>query len=124
MGTGEEIAVSSLMLAAMSGAMVVFAGALYAVVFAIGKVTEKPTLIRLSYLFYGVLVVSVLVLARSLDFSGVWIWVAATMLLGYLIAPHGIWLLCVGTHLSAHDADKKIPPNDDASNLTRRVSHE
>ena len=92
--------VNSIMLATMSGAMVVLAGALYAAVYAIGKLSDSAALVRLSYLFYGVLVVSVLVLARTLDFSGIWNWVAAVMLAGYLLAPQGIWRLCVGTHIA------------------------
>ena len=123
MNSGQLGEVSSIMLAAMAGAMVVFAGALYAVVFAIGKATENPNLVKLSYLFYGVLVVSVLVLARSLNFSGVWIWVAVTMLIGYLLAPHGIWTLCVGTHISNHESDDD-QSDTDTSDLARRVTHE
>jgi len=86
------------MLAAMAGAMVVLAGALYAAVYVIGRLAENPALVRLSYLFYAVLVVSVLVLARTLNFSGFWNAVTAVMLVGYLLAPQGIWKLCVGTH--------------------------
>ena len=123
MGAGQLGEVNSLLLGTMAGAMVVFSGALYAVVLSIGKTIGNPTLVRLSYLFYGVLTVSVLVLARTLEFSGVWNWVAATMLVGYLLAPHGIWALCVGTHLSAHESGDNSP-NIKSSDLTRRVSHE
>lgn len=94
----QALETNGILLATMAGAMVVLAGALYAAVFAIGKVTDNVTLVRLSYLFYAVLVVSVLVLARTLNFSGIWNWVAAVMLFGYFIAPGGIWRLCVGTH--------------------------
>ena len=94
--------VNSILLATMAGAMVVLAGALYAAVFAIGKIFANPFLVRLSYLFYGVLVVSVLVLARSLDFSGFWNSVTIVMLAGYLLAPQGIWRLCVATHKDEH----------------------
>jgi len=99
MDPAQAAEVNSIMLATMAGAMVVLAGALYAAVYAIGKLSDSISLVRLSYLFYGVLVVSVLVLARTLNFSGIWNWVAAVMLAGYLLAPHGIWRLCVGTHL-------------------------
>ena len=61
MDAAEAVAVNSIMLATMAGAMVVFAGALYAAVYAIGKLSDSVSLVRLSYLFYGVLVVSVLV---------------------------------------------------------------
>jgi len=110
MDAGQAAEVNSIMLATMSGAMVVLAGALYAAVYAIGKLSDSTSLVRLSYLFYGVLVVSVLVLARTLNFSGIWNWVAAVMLAGYLLAPQGIWKLCVGTHL-----DEKLHGGDAGS---------
>ncbi|MFW2403992.1 MAG: hypothetical protein ACN4GT_04430 [Gammaproteobacteria bacterium] len=105
MDANQAVEVNSIMLATMAGAMVVLSGALYAAVFAIGRLAENVNLVRLSYLFYGVLVVSVLVLARTLNFSGVWNGVAIVIMIGYLIAPQGIWYLCVGTHAGeAHDA--------------------
>lgn len=103
MDTAQAVVVNSILLATMAGAMVVLAGALYAAVFAIGKFSDNPALVKLSYLFYAVLFVSTLVLARTLDFSGVWNGVAAVMLIGYLIAPQAIWKLCVGTHGGARD---------------------
>jgi len=105
MDANQAVEVNSIMLATMAGAMVVLSGALYAAVFAIGRLAENVNLVRLSYLFYGVLVVSVLVLARTLNFSGVWNGVAIVIMIGYLIAPQGIWYLCVGTHAGdEHDA--------------------
>jgi len=98
MDASQAVEVNSIMLATMAGAMVVLSGALYAAVFAIGRLAQNINLVRLSYLFYGVLVVSVLVLARTLNFSGIWNGVAVVMLVGYLIAPQGIWYLCVATH--------------------------
>jgi hypothetical protein len=92
----------------MAGALVVLAGALYAAVFAIGKIFGSPGLVKLSYLFYGVLVVAVLVLGRTLDFSGVWNWVVVVMLVGYLVAPQAIWKLCEGTHSGAHGPMNEI----------------
>lgn len=105
MDASQAVEVNSIMLATMAGAMIVLSGALYAAVYAIGRLAQNINLVRLSYLFYGVLVVSVLVLARTLNFSGIWNGVAVVMLVGYLIAPQGIWYLCVGTHAGdAHEA--------------------
>jgi len=98
MDTAQVMQVNTIMLATMSGAMVVLAGALYAAVFAIGRLAENQNLVRLSYVFYGVLAVSVLVLARTLDFSGLWNLLVVTLLGAYLVAPQAIWKLCVGTH--------------------------
>ena len=105
----QGVAVNSILLATMTGAMIVLAGALYAAVFAIGKLSNNVALIRLSFLFYGVLVVSVLVLARTLDFSGFWNVVAVVMLVGYLLAPQGIWHLCVATHADEATAEDTVP---------------
>jgi len=102
----QAVEVNSILLATMAGAMVVLSGALYAVVYAIGRLANNPSLVKLSYLFYAVLIVSVLVLARTLNFSGFWNVIAVVMLVGYLIAPQGIWKLCVGTH----SADSETSP--------------
>lgn len=111
MDASQAVEVNSIMLATMAGAMVVLSGALYAAVFAIGRLAQNINLVRLSYLFYGVLVVSVLVLARTLNFSGIWNGVSVVMLVGYLVAPQGIWYLCVGTH----GADDQEPADDTAN---------
>jgi len=113
-GVAEAVEVNSILLATMAGAMVILAGALYAAVYAIGKISGSAGLVKLSYLFYGVLVVSVLVLARTLNFSGFWNAITVVMLVGYLLAPQGIWKLCVGTHSGDSDHD---------SDATERSSH-
>lgn len=111
MDTAQAIEVNSILLATMAGAMVVLAGALYAAAFAIGKFSKNPSLVNLSYLFYAVLVVATLVLARTLGFSGVWNWVAVVMLVGYLVAPQAIWKLCVGTHSDEESHDDQLARN-------------
>lgn len=106
MEASTALEVNRLLLATMAGALVILAGALYAAVFAIGKLSGKPGLIRLSYLFYAVLVVAVLVLARSLDFSGFWHALVLLLLTGYLVAPPVIWQLCVATHAGDARGDR------------------
>lgn len=103
MDAAEALEVNRILLATMAGAMVILAGALYAAVFAIGKMADKAGMVKLSYIFYGVLVVSVLVLARSLEFSGVWNLLTVVLLVGYFISPHAIWKLCEGTHAGHED---------------------
>jgi hypothetical protein len=98
MDATQATAVNGILLATMAGALVVLAGALYAAVFAIGKLFDNPALVKLSYLFYAVLVVAVLVLDRTLGFSGAWDLLIVVMLAGYLFAPQAIWKLCVATH--------------------------
>jgi hypothetical protein len=103
MDATQATAVNGILLATMAGALVVLAGALYAGVFAIGKIFNSPSLVKLSYLFYAVLVVAVLVLDRTLGFTGAWDLIIVAMLAGYLFAPQAIWKLCEGTHLHTHE---------------------
>ena len=56
-----------------------------------------------AYGAYAGLFCSVLALANATNLNGYWQIVVVTMLVGYLIAPHGIWHLCVGTHASDHE---------------------
>jgi hypothetical protein len=38
------------------------------------------------------------VLVVRLGLHGAWLWIAAVMLIGYLLAPYAIWNLTVETH--------------------------
>lgn len=83
-----------------TAAMVIVLGALYALLFAFSRVGKRPRLMPLAYLSYTGLFVSALVLAQATNLlkHPVWALLVVLMLLGYLLAPHGIWHLCVGTH--------------------------
>jgi hypothetical protein len=96
----EPVALKDFFLAFFSAAMVVLTGALYALLFAYARVRRRPGLMPLAYAAYLGLVASVLVLAAAahLFASGFWILIVAVMLVGYLLAPHAVWHLCVGTH--------------------------
>ena len=100
----EPVAVKDFFLTFFSAAMVILSGALYALLFAYARVRQRPRLMPLAYLAYLGLVVSVLVLAivANLFSTGFWAFVVTLMLVGYLLAPHGIWHLCVGTHVHEH----------------------
>lgn len=93
-----------------SAAMVIMTGALYALLFAYARVKHVPRLMPMAYLAYGGLVVSVLTLARAANLlhHPFWTAIVGLMLVGYLLAPHGIWHLCVGTHSEDH-AEKSVP---------------
>jgi len=101
----EPVALKDFFLTFFSAAMVILSGALYALLFAYARVRQRPRLMPLAYLAYLGLVVSVLVLAMvtNLFATGFWTFVVVLMLVGYLLAPHGIWHLCVGTH--AHERE-------------------
>jgi len=88
----------------IAGAAVVIFGALYALLFASARVYRRPRLMPVAYGAYAGLFAAVMALARALELSGFWELVVAVMLVGYLLAPHGIWYLCVGTH-RAHAVD-------------------
>lgn len=89
-----------------ASAMVIVMGALYALLFAFSRIREFPKLIGLAYLSYAGLVVSTLFLAdaANLFHHPFWTTIVAFMLIGYLLAPHGIWHLCVGTHADEHES--------------------
>lgn len=80
--------------------MVIMTGGLYALLFAYARVKGRPRLMPLAYIAYLGLFISVLVLASVANLlnHGFWIVIVLLMLIGYLLAPHAIWHLCVGTH--------------------------
>jgi uncharacterized membrane protein len=100
----EPVALKDFFMTFFSAAMVILTGALYALLFAYARVKQRPRLMPLAYAAYLALVVSVLVLAvvAHLFATGFWTVIVALMLIGYLLAPHAIWHLCVGTHAHAH----------------------
>jgi hypothetical protein len=97
----EPVELKDFFAAFFSGAMVVLSGALYALLFAWSRIHGPARMMVLAYAAYALLVVSVVVLSDALHLGGFWWIVAATMLIGYLLAPHGIWHLCAGTHADA-----------------------
>jgi len=104
----EPVELKDFFIVFFSGAMVIMAGALYALLFAWSRLQSKPWLMLLAYGSYGILFVSVLTLGSAAHLNGFWWWLVVAMLVGYLLAPHGIWKLCVGTHAN-HDANENPP---------------
>jgi hypothetical protein len=100
----EPVELNNILIAGIAGALVVLFGALYALAFALGRLNRMPWLTGLAYLFFALLTVSVFVLANTLNLNGIWQAVTATLLAGYLMAPHGIWKLCTGTHSGADES--------------------
>lgn len=94
----EPVSEANLLAAALAGAFVVLAGAGYALLFALSRVLDKPSLMPVAYVSYVLLAISVVVLADSLHLGGYWRALVFLMLAGYLLAPHGIWHLCVAVH--------------------------
>jgi len=106
----EPVALKDFFITFFSAAMVIMTGGLYALLFAYARVKSRPALMPLAYLAYLGLFASVLVLAFAANLfnNGFWTVIVLLMLMGYLLAPHAIWHLCVGTH---HDeaADEAEP---------------
>ena len=96
----EPVALKDFFLTFFSAAMVIMTGGLYALLFAYARVKSRPGLMPWAYTSYLALCVSVLALAyaANLFINGFWIVIVFLMLIGYLLAPHAIWHLCVGTH--------------------------
>lgn len=96
----EPVALANFFTVFFSAAMVIMTGALYALLFAFSRVKKMPRLMPFAYFVYAGLAISVLVLgdAANLFHSAFWTAVVGLMLVGYLLAPHAVWHLCVGTH--------------------------
>lgn len=106
----EPVALQNFFITFFSAAMVIMTGGLYALLFAYGRIKHRPALMGAAYVSYAALVASVIVLAYAANLfnSAFWITIVALMLVGYLLAPHAIWHLCVGTH--AHETDEASEP--------------
>ena len=94
----EPLGLSNLFVGTLAGAAVVLMGAFYALFFALGRLQRNNAFALSALASYGLLVVAVVALVLALRLSGFWMVVAATMLIGYFLAPRAIWRLCVGTH--------------------------
>lgn len=107
----DPVAVNDIMAAAIAGALIILFGATYALLFAFSRIRGHRFLMIGAYLAYGLLVVSVAVLARTLNLEGFWQSITAVMLVGYFIAPRLIWNLCAGTHPPHGDDVPDTHPN-------------
>ena len=94
----EPIALHDFFITFFSSALIILAGAGYALLFAWSKVNPDFR-IKIAALFsYAVLILSVVELTRAAQFHGYWLIISFAMVIGYFFAPIGIWHLCVKTH--------------------------
>ena len=100
----EPVALKDFFITFFSAAMVIMTGGLYALLFAYARIKRRPGFLWLAYASYAALVAAVLTLAAAANLFGsaFWVTIVALMLVGYLLAPHAIWHLCVGTHREPH----------------------
>lgn len=96
----EPVELADFFVTFFSAAMVILCGGLYALLFAYARVKNAPRLMPLAYISYIGLAISAITLANTANLfnSAFWTVVVLLMLAGYLLAPHGIWHLCVRTH--------------------------
>ncbi|MBI5331051.1 MAG: hypothetical protein HZB71_10610 [Betaproteobacteria bacterium] len=96
----EPVKLANFFTVFFSAASVILFGATYALLFAWSRIRNRPRLMPLAYAAYLGLLVSVIVLAFAANLFNNTFWSAIVllMLFGYLLAPHAIWHLCVGTH--------------------------
>ena len=94
----EPVALKDFFITFFSAALVILAGASYALLFAWSRLKQGLRYKIAAYIAYGVLVISVLELTRAAQFQGYWLMISFLMLIGYFFAPLGIWHLCVRTH--------------------------
>lgn len=118
----EPVELKDFFIVFFSGAMVIMAGALYALLFAWSRLQSKPWMMFFAYLSYGILFISVLTLASAAHLHGFWWWLVVIMLVGYLFAPHGIWNLCESTHAALDNEEKSTIPH--SNQLTDKVIEE
>ena len=106
----EPVKLANFFIVFFSAASVILFGATYALLFAWSRVKQRPRLMPLAYAGYLGLFVSVIVLAFAANLfnNTFWTVIVLLMLVGYLLAPHAIWHLCVGTHAEEH-ADEAAP---------------
>lgn len=102
----EPVKMADFFITFFSAASVIVFGAVYALLFAYSRIKKVPRIMPLAYAAYAVLFVSVIELANVAHLFGslFWLCVVILMLAGYLLAPHAIWNLCVGTHAATEDA--------------------
>lgn len=94
----EPVALEDFFITFFSSALIILAGASYALLFAWSKVNPNFRIKIAAYVSYAVLIFSVVVLTRAAHFQGYWLIISLVMVVGYFFAPIGIWHLCVKTH--------------------------
>jgi hypothetical protein len=97
----EPVELKDFFIAFFSAALVILAGAGYAGLYAWAKLRAKPGLLAWAYGCYAALAAATFALARAAHLNEEWRILVGLMLVGYLLAPHGVWRLCAASH--AHE---------------------
>ena len=94
----EPVALQDFFATFFASALIILAGASYALLFAWSKLNSKTSLKVSAYIAYLVLLIAVGVLTVTANFTGYWLMLSWVMVIGYFFAPIGIWHLCIKTH--------------------------
>ena len=94
----EPVAPNDFFITFMSAALIVLFGAAYAGFYAWSKLRDKPRLMMWAIICYAFLTGATFLLAQATHLNGEWQILVGLMLFGYLMAPMGIWKLCLGSH--------------------------
>jgi len=94
----EPVALKDFFITFFSAALIILAGASYALLFTWSKINADRRIVISKYFSYIVLAVAVAALTRAANFSGYWLIISFVMLIGYFFAPIAIWYLCIKTH--------------------------
>ncbi|CAI8833605.1 MULTISPECIES: hypothetical protein [Methylococcus] len=93
-----------------TAAATVLGGAGYAGLFAWARLKNRRLWLVGAYMCYAASAAAMLLLTRAAHLNGAWQGVVVLMLVGYLLAPHGIWHLCVASHRL--ERNSRAPPGD------------
>lgn len=94
----EPVALSDFFLSFFSAAMIIFTATLYAALYAWAKIRASRGMYIGAGLAYLALLVCVGAFSMVNHLNGHWLWLSATMTIGYALMPSAIWHLCVATH--------------------------
>ena len=94
----EPVALKDFFITFFSSALIIMAGASYALLFAWSKVNSRLSIKLSAYASYLILLVSVYQLTLAANLDGYWRIISYLMVIGYFFAPIAIWHLCKQTH--------------------------
>lgn len=94
----EPVALSDFFLSFFSAAMIILTATIYAALYAWGKIRSRRGFYLGAGIAYLALLISVAVFSQVNHLVGHWLWLSATMALGYGLMPMLIWNLCVASH--------------------------
>lgn len=99
----EPVALSDFFLSFFSAAMIILTATLYAGLFAWGRISGRRAAYIGALCSYAGLLVCVGIFSLVNHFTGYWLLLSLTMLVGYAFMPYAIWRLCVATHADETD---------------------